>query len=130
VLKATLDLPKNSTRSSTARLNTGSADALVRKAIESLSLIFNLSAEDIQSQLVSSYFHDWRDDPFSHGAYSYLPVNGLESQRILSQPIAETLFFAGEATSVGHIGTVHGALQTGQRAAQEILASKNKTSLR
>ena len=109
---------------------TGSADALVRKAIESLSLIFNLSAEDIQSQLVSSYFHDWRDDSFSRGAYSYLPVNGLESQRILSQPIAETLFFAGEATSVGHIGTVHGALQTGQRAAQEILASKNKTSLR
>jgi monoamine oxidase len=31
------------------------------------------------------------------------------------------LFFAGEATAVGHIGTVHGAIQSGQRAAAEIL---------
>jgi monoamine oxidase len=105
---------------------TGSADALVRKAIESLSLIFSLSTEDIRHQLVSIYFHDWRDDPFSLGAYSYVPVNGLEAQRVLSQPIDDLLFFAGEATSVGHIGTVHGALQTGQRAAQEILNTRKQ----
>jgi len=39
----------------------------------------------------------------------------------LAEPIGGKLFFAGEATSVGHIGTVHGAIQTGQRAATEIL---------
>jgi len=37
--------------------------------------------------------------------------------------VAEKLFFAGEATSIGHIGTVHGAIQSGQRAAREILAN-------
>jgi len=51
-----------------------------------------------------------------------VPVNGLELQQILAQPIANKLFFAGEATSVGHIGTVHGAIQSGQRAAKEILS--------
>jgi monoamine oxidase len=46
----------------------------------------------------------------------------LELQQILARPIDKKLFFAGEATSVGHIGTVHGAIQSGQRAAQEILS--------
>jgi monoamine oxidase len=95
---------------------------ILAEALASLSMIFNVSSETIRAQLAASYFHDWRDDPFSLGAYSYVPVNGLEAQHILSQPIDDRLFFAGEATSVGHVGTVHGALESGQRAAQEILA--------
>jgi uncharacterized protein with NAD-binding domain and iron-sulfur cluster len=36
------------------------------------------------------------------------------------------LFFAGEATDCeGHNGTVHGAIASGKRAAQEILAAAN-----
>ena len=76
---------------------------------------------EISAQLVESYFHDWANDPFTRGAYSYLPVNGLEAQQALSHPVDNKLFFAGEATAVGHIGTVHGAIQSGQRAAAEIL---------
>ena len=48
-------------------------------------------------------------------------MNGLEAQRVLAVALDDTLFFAGEATSVGHIGTVHGAVETGQQAAKEIL---------
>jgi uncharacterized protein with NAD-binding domain and iron-sulfur cluster len=45
-------------------------------------------------------------------------------QREFARPIAETLFFAGEATnSDGYHGTVHGAIATGYRAAAEVLAS-------
>jgi monoamine oxidase len=93
------------------------------QAIASLAQIFNLSAAEISAQLVESYLHDWRDDPFTRGAYSYLPVNGLEAQQTLSQPVDDQLFFAGEAMAVGHIGTVHGAIQTGQRAAAEVLSA-------
>jgi monoamine oxidase len=96
--------------------------AMLDQAIESLGRIFNLSRPQILAQLQAASAHDWRNDPFSRGAYAYVPVNGLELQRILAQPIANKLFFAGEAMSVGHIGTVHGAIQTGQRAAREILA--------
>ena len=94
---------------------------LLDQAAASLGLIFNIPPETIRDKLEASYVHDWRHDPFSHGAYSYVPVNGLAAQKILSQPIENRLFFAGEATSIGHIGTVHGAIQSGQRAAQEIL---------
>ena len=100
------------------------SDLILDQAIKSLALIFNISADDIRAQLQSSYIHDWHDDPFSLGAYSYLPVNGVEAQQVLSQSLADKLFFAGEATSAGHIGTVHGAIQSGQRAAQEILNLK------
>jgi len=94
---------------------------LTDQAIESLSAIFNLSRRDIESQLDASYIHNWRDDPFTRGAYAYVPVNGLADQRTLAQPVDHKLYFAGEATSIGHIGTVHGAIQSGQRAAQELL---------
>ena len=95
---------------------------LLDRAIASLSRIFNLPAADIHEQLDRCYIHDWRTDPFTCGAYAYLPVNGVEAQRVLSEPVDSKLFFAGEATSVGHIGTVHGAIQSGQRVAREILS--------
>jgi monoamine oxidase len=98
-----------------------SEGALVDQAITSLSLILNTSTAEIQGELEASYIHDWHDDAFSRGAYSYVPVNGLEAQQVLSQPLDNKLFFAGEATCAGHVGTVHGAIQSGQRAAREVL---------
>ena len=96
---------------------------LIDQAIDSLALIFSLSRREIETQLETAYCHNWRDDPFTRGAYAYVSVNGLEQQRVLAQPVENKLFFAGEATSIGHIGTVHGAIQSGQRAAREILAN-------
>jgi monoamine oxidase len=94
---------------------------ILDQAMISLSQIFDVSTEYIRDRLAASYFHDWQHDPFSRGAYGYVPVEGLDDQRALSQPVDGTLFFAGEATSIGHIGTVHGAIMSGRRAAQEIL---------
>jgi monoamine oxidase len=69
-------------------------------------------------------YHDWQADPFARGAYSYVTVGGLWAQRALAQPVAGTLFFAGEATHwEGHFATVHGAIASGRRAAQEALTS-------
>ena len=90
-------------------------------ALNSLARILNLPADEIRNQLDRFYVHDWHDDRFSRGAYSYVPVDGLDAQRKLAEPINGKLFFAGEATSVGHIGTVHGAIQSGERAAREII---------
>jgi monoamine oxidase len=98
-------------------------DHLLEQALDSLATIFNLPCSEIAAQCEASYIHDWRSDPFSRGAYAYVPVNGLDDQRTLAQPVSNKLFFAGEATSVGHVGTVHGAIQSGQRAAREILAN-------
>ena len=94
---------------------------ILNVAIRSLQQIFGISESKLRELLVASYTHDWHSDPFARGAYAYLPVNGLEAQQALARPVDETLFFAGEATSVGHIGTVHGAIESGQRAAREVL---------
>ena len=52
----------------------------------------------------------------------YVPVGQLNARHELALPISETVFFAGEATNtVGFAGTVHGAIQTGRRAAKEVI---------
>lgn len=64
----------------------------------------------------------WSTDQWARGSYSYLPVGATPALReALAQPINDQLFFAGEATSSDAPATVHGALATGQRAAQEVL---------
>ena len=93
----------------------------VEQALSSLRQILGVSEESLRNLLLAAYTHDWGSDPFSRGAYSYLPVNGLEAQRTLARPLDDTIYFAGEAISVGHIGTVHGAIASGHLAAAEIL---------
>ena len=95
--------------------------AVLNEALTSLHQIFGLAESHLRELLVASYTHDWHSDPFTRGAYAYLPVNGIELQQTLALPVGGTLFFAGEATSLGHIGTVHGAIDSGHRAAREVL---------
>jgi monoamine oxidase len=97
-------------------------DSILREALASLSRLLNVSLDSLQKEFEAAYFHNWQTDEYSLGAYAYVPVNGLPLQESLAKPVANTLFFAGEAMSVGHIGTVHGAFRTGQRAASEIVA--------
>ena len=69
---------------------------------------------------------DWGGDPFSLGAYSYPRVGFLDAPRGWAAPLGSTVFFAGEATSVeGYRGLVDGAIESGRRAAQEVLASRS-----
>jgi monoamine oxidase len=99
---------------------------VLEQALSSLAQILGVSEKRLRELLLESYTHDWSSDPFTRGGYAYLPVNGLEAQRKLARPLDNTLFFAGEATSVGHIGTVHGAIESGHRVAKEILASLSR----
>lgn len=97
-------------------------DAVIEKAVEAIGNLLQVGKSEIKSKLRAAYFHDWDTDPFSRGAYSYVGVGGEGCQRTLGEPVANTLFFAGEATDTsGHNGTVHGAIASGQRAAKEIL---------
>jgi monoamine oxidase len=100
------------------------SELLTARAVESLAGALGVARADVERELEAAYTHDWRADPFSRGAYAYLPVGGLGAQARLARPVEATLFFAGEATnSDGHIGTVHGAIATGQRAAAQVIES-------
>lgn len=101
-----------------------SEDELLDRSLQVLSHIFAVSKNLLEDSLVNFYTHNWAKDPLSLGAYSYIPVGGLDAQAELSEPIENTIYFAGEAANTtGHQGTVHGAIQSGLRAAQLIQCS-------
>jgi monoamine oxidase len=106
-----------------ARLLSSTEDEIVIQSLKSLTLVFGLSESELRTRLVKTYLHNWQTDPQTLGAYAYLPVDGIEHQLNLAKPVEDTLFFAGEATSLGHVGTVHGAIKSGQRAAREIFTA-------
>ena len=108
------------------RLAGATENEIVSKAVQSLSQIFAVDESELRRRITKTYFHDWEEDEYSRGAYAYLSVNGIEHQLNLAKPVNDTLFFGGEATSLGNVGTVHGAIQSGQRAAREILTALGK----
>ncbi|HJU92181.1 MAG TPA: NAD(P)/FAD-dependent oxidoreductase [Pyrinomonadaceae bacterium] len=98
-----------------------SDDSLLDHSLQVLTHILQTPKSFLEGMLEAFYTHNWHTDPFSTGAYSYIPVGGIDSSADLARPLDNTLFFAGEATSTeGHQGTVHGAIATGLRAAREI----------
>lgn len=93
----------------------------VQCALRSLAEGWGVPVSALRKHLRDAWTHNWRKDPFTRGAYSY-SVAGFETgPEQLARPVAQTLFFAGEATAEA-LGTVHGALDSGVRAADEILA--------
>jgi monoamine oxidase len=106
-----------------ARLSAGAPREIVAQALQSLQAMFGKRC-NVADALEGSYVHDWQQDPFARGAYSYVTVGGDAARAELATPLADTLFFAGEATATQEeAATVTGALQSGQRAAREVLAS-------
>jgi monoamine oxidase len=105
------------------RLSCGAdAQNIVGQALATLESMFGKRC-NVEGELEAAYYHDWQQDPFARGAYSYVTVGGGDARRLLAAPIADTLFFAGEATDTeGETATVTGALQSGTRAARELLA--------
>ncbi|HEY6445156.1 MAG TPA: NAD(P)/FAD-dependent oxidoreductase [Acidobacteriaceae bacterium] len=95
---------------------------LPTQALRSLEQIFSLKPQSLETELRNSYQHDWQTDPWTRGAYSYAPAGAADCSAQMAEPVENTLFFAGEHTdNTGHWGTVHGALRSGLRAAQQVL---------
>ena len=97
--------------------------ALGDLAVDALAGALRVPRREVEAQLVAQHVHDWRADPFSRGAYTYVVAGGIEAPRVLARPVERTLFFAGEATCAGGLNaTMEGAVQSGLRAAGEMLA--------
>jgi monoamine oxidase len=66
----------------------------------------------------------WQDDPWARGVYSVLPHVDDATARAARAAPAARLRFAGEHTAEdGWTGTMEGALRSGRRAADELLAA-------
>ncbi len=91
-----------------------SSDQRIGAALKTLAQLTQKSERFILSQVESFHFHNWSDDPFSLGAYSYIGVDGMAAAARFRKAFDETIYFAGEAAASGAArGTVHGAFASG-----------------
>ena len=72
----------------------------------------------------------WGSDPFAKGSYTTDSSINMEMNelQLLSRAVSASLTFAGEHTSPVWAATVHGAYQSGQRAADDITSGQPSTS--
>ncbi|MCA6363747.1 MAG: FAD-dependent oxidoreductase [Bacteroidetes bacterium] len=95
---------------------------LVNTILQDLDNLFGAGAAT--GSLQNAQVMNWTAEPYIRGAYSYPIPGGDGARELIAAPVAGKIFFAGEAThTAGHFATLHGALETGMRAAAEILKS-------
>ena len=72
---------------------------------------------------VRAHMVDWSQQKHIYGAYTYPTLHAEVGDRdILAEPLCSTVFFAGEATHSAINPCMQAAMETGQRAAKQILA--------
>ena len=90
---------------------------IVSSAMQTLRTLYGTAIPDPVDYQITR----WASDPFALGSYSYNAVGSTPSMRKeLAKPLANTVFFAGEASETNYFSTAHGAYLSGLRAAQEM----------
>ncbi|GGI30430.1 flavin monoamine oxidase family protein [Bradyrhizobium guangdongense] len=95
-------------------------------AAHSIDEIASFLGNDIRRKLKPLYESRWARDPFARGSYSHALPGHAGDRAVLAAPVGGRLFFAGEATSPTFFTTAHGARDSGERAAKEVLAALGK----
>jgi monoamine oxidase len=95
-------------------------------AAESINEIVSFLGNDYRRKLKPLAESRWAHEPFSRGSYSHALPGHAGDRAVLAAPVDGRLFFAGEATSPGFFSTAHGARDSGERAAAELLAARAK----
>jgi monoamine oxidase len=94
-------------------------------ALEWLDKLFGA---DVKNAVARTHATQWAFAPHVQGAFSAASVGGQPSRRILmTEPLRDRVFYAGEAAHETLWGTVGGAWESGERAAE--LALKVVTPL-
>jgi monoamine oxidase len=93
-------------------------------AAQSIDEIVALLGNDFRHKLRPLSESRWAHDPFARGSYSHALPGHAGDRAVLAAPVDNRLFFAGEATSPNFFSTAHGARDSGERAAGEVLGKK------
>jgi monoamine oxidase len=91
-------------------------------AAQSIDEIVALLGNDYRRKLKPLAESRWSHDPFARGSYSHALPGHAGKRAVLAAPVDGRLFFAGEATSPNFFSTAHGARDSGERAAREVMA--------
>mgnify|MGYP003704138029 CR=1 FL=1 len=111
---------------STRTLNAQAA-GMTDQVIQAIDEIAGLVGNDIRRRLSPLAESRWARDPWVRGSYSHALPGRAGARAVLAAPVDGRLFFAGEATSPQFFSTAHGARDSGERAANEAMASRRTT---
>jgi monoamine oxidase len=92
-------------------------------AAQAIDEIVALLGSDFRRKLRPLAESRWAHDPFARGAYSHALPGHAGKRAVLAAPVDGRLFFAGEATSPNFFSTAHGARDSGERAAREVMGA-------
>ena len=92
-------------------------------AAQSIDEIAAFLGNDFRRKLKPLAESRWAHDPFARGSYSHALPGHAGDRAVLATPVDGRLFFAGEATSRNFFSTAHGARDSGEQAAGEVVAS-------
>lgn len=65
----------------------------------------------------------WAGDPWARGSYSAARPGFAHYRTVLARPVAERIFFAGDACTVDTFGAINGAWASGIKAARSVTAA-------
>ena len=84
---------------------------------------YKLGEKLLRPAFVKGRFMDWPSDPWTKGSYSYWKVGQYTKFAGMERKQQGGVHFAGEHTSIDFQGYLNGAVESGQRAAQELLST-------
>jgi monoamine oxidase len=91
-----------------------------------LTWLANLYGADAVKAVGRRHATHWNDEPWVMGAFSAASPGGQPSRRVLMESVGDRIFFAGEAVHETLWGTVGGAWESGERAADAVLRALAK----
>ncbi len=92
--------------------------SMVEFAVNWLS---GLYGSDIKARFKRSHVTRWNEEPWVLGAISAAAPGAQSARKILMEPISGRIFLAGEAAHETLWGTVGGAWESGERAADAVI---------
>ncbi|MBC8046698.1 MAG: FAD-dependent oxidoreductase [Fimbriimonadaceae bacterium] len=102
-------------------------DAILQNAITSLAETFQFTTAELEGLIIAKKVVNWSADKFTGGAYAYATLYTAEARKILSEPVDDIIYFAGEALFDGPaMGTVEAALSSGKEVAEKIIKMKGR----
>ncbi|MGH6796093.1 MAG: flavin monoamine oxidase family protein [Methylocella sp.] len=106
-------------------LQTAGKAAMIAFACEEIAAVLGAA---IIARLRPLGASGWAGDPLILGSYSHAEPGRANARPVLSTPIQNRIFFAGEACSIHDFSTAHGAYKTGIAAAEASLAQNKPTA--
>ena len=103
------------------------AGALEVAARDELVSVFG---SDLGRRIRRSTATAWLGDPWARGSYSAARPGFARCRKVLMEPVADRVFFAGEACTPTAYGAIHGAWMSGADAARRIASALAHPAIR